>query len=190
MIAKWLCRCGSVALLVFGLNSCQVFRNPNNAPAIGSIGGIAVGAVIGADSGHAATGAFLGSLLGRSGGQIVRNESDSRAYRSQYSPLEGIPSSLRAAGQFEKTLRKDCAALSRQRATSPQAVTRSAARQRLAEIKGWVSLLNSYDRSLAKAIGSTQGPADVSRLLRQRSEIHGKLAAIQQHESCFRALAS
>jgi hypothetical protein len=175
---------------------CRSVSNPANAPAVGSIGGLAAGGLIGSASGHAGSGAFIGAILGRAGGEIARNESGSyERPADDRTLLRELPAVLRSADRFDAALPKDYQRLARRRATSPVLETpsvRAEARQKVSEIDIWTKLLRQCDKTLTRAISNAtrQGSPDLHNLLKHRNQVRSRLASLKQHRSWFQSLAS
>ena len=87
-------------------SACRSTSPTEIAPALGTFGGLAVGALIGSASGNAGTGATIGGLLGRSGGEVVRSSSPARAANDTLL-LRELPSTLRSAARFDAALERN-----------------------------------------------------------------------------------
>jgi hypothetical protein len=175
-------------------SACRSTSPTEIAPALGTFGGVAVGALIGSAGGNAGSGAAIGGMLGRSGGEIVRSTSPARA-ASDTILLRELPATLRSAARFDAALEKEHASLARRRATSPgpeTTVVKAQAKQKLTEIKSWIDLLTECDNALARAISdATAYPSkDLGTWLNQRHQIRARLASLKTHQSWFKTLAS
>lgn len=162
-------------------------------PAVGTLGGVAAGAMIGSVNGNAGTGAVIGGMLGRSGGQIVSSDRARAANDARI--LSETSATLRAAGRFDDTLVKEYHPLAQRRATSPALETlpvRAVANQKLPQIRSWISLLESNDQALVRAISNaTAVPSpNLGTWLKQRSLVRSRLGSLRMHQSWYKTLAS
>jgi Glycine zipper len=177
------------------ITGCRTMSHPDSAPALGTLGGAAAGAIIGSSTGSAGSGAFIGSLIGHSGGELVRIGNYEARYAAASVRPENVKPMLAAADRLNTALSKEHTALARQRAVSPQTGTepaRAAARRRLPEIDGWIRHLKSADAAHSRAISDSTAVPDrhLGTLLNQRAQIRERLGTLEIHRSCFKTLAS
>ena len=182
-------------ILGFLVSSCGSMSDPDNAPALGTIGGVTAGALIGAASGSTGTGAFIGSMIGRGGGEIVKHENSPSRAASDSMVIRDMSATIRSAERFDSTLPKSYDSLARRRANSPATetlVVRAEAKQKLAEIHSWINLLAASDRTLSRAIGNATGypSPNLGKWLNQRNQIRTRLASLRTHQSWFKPLTS
>ncbi len=92
-------------LLAAGVIGCQT--KAGTGAAAGGIGGAALGAVIGHQSGHAGTGAVIGGLVGAGGGYIVGNEMDKADAKKERARSSYEPRDSRASATGYTVTRQD-----------------------------------------------------------------------------------
>lgn len=176
------------------LASCNTARNPNNAPAIGTIGGVLAGAAIGSISGNAGNGAVIGGLLGQGGGEIVRNDRAPRRTVEEDLLVRQIPNTLKEAERFDSAIVREYNTLAQRRASNPAEtlVVKAQAKQRLREIDGWISNLQASENAADKAArrGVTYGATNVGSLVQSRNRLLARIASLKQHRIWFKNLAS
>lgn len=187
-----LIRTAAVFLGIFTA-ACRSVNEPYPAPAVGTLGGVAAGALIGSFNGNAGTGAVIGGMLGRSGGQIVSSERIRNANDAQL--LSEISTTLQSAARFDGALEKEYHSLARRRATSPALETlpvRAVAGQKLPQIRSWINLLEANDHALARAISNaTAYPTPkLGAWLKQRNQVRSRLSSLRMHQSWYKTLAS
>lgn len=77
-----------ITLLVVLISASMLFvtgceNKAQTGAALGGLGGAAIGAIVGHQSGHAGGGALIGGAVGAGGGYIVGNEGDKKDTRQQ-----------------------------------------------------------------------------------------------------------
>lgn len=180
-----------LSLLICG---CSALSDTDNAPAVGTIGGMAVGAALGSLDGHAGSGAFIGGMLGRSGGEIAKYE-NFHARAGENHLVQNLPDTLKAADHFDALLVSEYAMLIRNRTSSPSSGTfsdRPHVKKRLGEIKGWIRQLEVSDKTLTRAIrdASAYRTADMRNLLSHRNRLCARLTSLKEHQSWYQSLGS
>lgn len=188
-------RCAGAAALSLAILApgCASTGNPDHAPAIGTLGGMAAGALVGSASGSAGTGAVIGGMLGGAGGQIVRSERSPSRAADDALLLREIPSTLKSTARFDASLEKEYSSLARQRATGGDAlVVKALASGKIREADTWIHLLEATDAALARAIRSeTSRPTGhLGTWLTQRDQVRARLASLKTHRSWLKPLAS
>jgi hypothetical protein len=176
-------------------SSCRSVSNPDNAPAYGSLGGLAAGALIGSISGNAGTGAFVGGLVGQSTGEIIRSERSPARAAHDGMLLDDLPGTLRAASRFDGNLAKEHGKLARKRATSPSEgilLVKAEAKAKIPEIQSWIDRMTICDEALGRAISeATAYPSNhLGTWLNQRNQVRARLDSLRMHLSWFQSLAS
>ena len=187
---------GTAALVLCLTGSaCRSVSNPDNAPAYGSFGGLAAGALIGSISGNAGTGAFVGGLVGQSTGEIIRSERSPARAAHDGMVLDELPGTLRAASRFDGNLAKEHGKLAKRRATSPSQdilLVKAEAKARIPEIQSWIDRMTACDDTLARAISNaTAYPGEhLGTWLNQRNQVRSRLASLKMYLSWYQSLAS
>jgi hypothetical protein len=185
---------GAAALsLAASLSGCAPSGNSDHAPAIGTLGGMAAGALVGSASGSAGTGAVIGGMLGGAGGQIVRSERSPSRAEDDALLLREVPATLKSTGRFDASLEKEYQSLARRRATGGDPlVVKALASQKIREADTWIHLLEASDAALARAIRSeTARPTgQLGTWLTRRDQVRARLASLKMHQSWLKPLAS
>jgi len=188
--------CGMAASLsAVVLTCCSNASNPELAPATGTFGGMAAGAVIGSTTGSAGTGAVLGGLLGRAGGETVRASHYPARVHGDALVLHHMPDTLKEAAKFDESLNREFPSLtqrSQNRSHPDSLVAKAVAKDRLREADAWIAVLNSANKALSADIrNETRYPTgNLSPRLRQREEANRRLNSIRNHRSWLRSASS
>jgi len=177
------------------LTCCSTASNRELAPATGTFGGMAAGAVIGSTSGNVGTGAVLGGMLGRAGGETVRAANAPGRGNNDALILHHLPDTLKEARRFDESLGREYSSLTQRRqdrAHPESLVAKAVARDRLRETDAWIAVLNSANGALSEDIRKeTRYPTgNLSFRLKQREEVNRRLNSIRNHRSWLRSVSS
>jgi len=188
------CRPGLVAAGLALLVGCGSVRNPDNAPAYGTLGGAGIGALVGATSGNAGSGAIIGSLFGKAGGSIVRNEKGTPAiYEARW--RADIPSVLDDAERFDSRIEKEYRSLSQELSTGygyDREIAKNRAKGVVAEADRWILTVRRCENAAAQSVTqeTTHPTGRVGHWLKIRDRAQGRRASLETHRSWYKFLAS
>lgn len=188
----WAASC-ALTILVAG---CESIGDPAYAPAVGTLGGMAVGAAISsATGGDAGYGAAIGGMLGRAGGELSFLPGSPTRVAADARLLHNLPATLRDAAQFDASIGREYPSLARRCATAPgpdALVASSIASRKLQETDAWLQFLAECDATIARAIrAETRHPSGLlGKRLQQRDQVRLRLTSLKTRRSWLQALAS
>jgi hypothetical protein len=153
-----------------------------------------LGAIIGAGSGNAGSGAFIGSLFGNASGSIVRNERGAPAIDEARWRAD-IPSILDEADRFDSHVAKDYPSFSKKLAASygyDREIAVNRAKGVAAETDHWISIVRRCESAAADYVAreTSRPTGQVGHWLKIRDRARGRRASLDEHRSWYKFLAS